>query len=187
MEQMELIEALREKTGCSYSEARAAVAESGEDLLEALCWLEDHGKTQLVGAACSTSQREAPEPEPQPEREKRESAFSRGCKDLWHGICDLLRWANRTLLVVKNRDGGVELRIPLTAVVLLLIVCFWFVVAAVVLALFCGLRFSFEGPISDDLNAAMGKATDFVESVRDEIKDESFFRREHDREDGNQP
>ena len=52
MDQMELVEQLREKTGCSYSEAKAALDEAGNDLLEALCWLEQHGKTQMGGASC---------------------------------------------------------------------------------------------------------------------------------------
>ena len=56
MDQMEKVESLREKTGCSYSEAKAALEETGGDMLEALCWLEQHGKTQLVGASCNRSQ-----------------------------------------------------------------------------------------------------------------------------------
>lgn len=177
MEQMELVETLREKTGCAYNEAKAALEESGNDLLEALCWLESHGKTQLVGASCSTADREAPEPEPQPEPRKQEGPFVRGCKDLWRGLLDLVRWANRNLLVVKNRHGGTELRIPLTVAVLLLIVTFWFVVAAVLVGLFCGLRFSFEGPMaSEDLNAAMGKATDFAEGIKNELRDDGTSR-----------
>ena len=66
MNQMELVECLREKTGCSYSEAKAALEATGSDLLEALCWLEQHNKTQLMGASCSTQDREPPKPEPEP-------------------------------------------------------------------------------------------------------------------------
>ena len=43
------------------------------------------------------------------------------------------------------------------------------VVAAVVVALFCGMRFSFSGPMAtEDLNDAMGKATDFAEGIKEE-------------------
>ena len=51
MDQMELVESLREKTGCSYSEAKAALDETDGDLLEALCWLENHGKAQMARPA----------------------------------------------------------------------------------------------------------------------------------------
>lgn len=174
MDQMELVEALREKTGCSYSEARAALEESGGELLEALCWLESHGKTQLAGVSCSTADREIPEEEPQSEPEKPDGPFIRGCKDLWQGIVDLFHWANRNLLVIRNRHGKTELRVPLTVVVLLFILAFWLMLALTVVALFCGMRFSFEGPMaSENLNAAMGKATDFAEGIKNELRDDA--------------
>ena len=37
MDQMEKIETLREKTGCTYTEAKAALEASNGDLLDALC------------------------------------------------------------------------------------------------------------------------------------------------------
>ena len=175
MDRMEQVEILREKTGCSYAEAKAALEASGDDLLEALCWLENHGKTQLVGAACSTADREPPKVEPQPEQPKKDGPFARGCKDLWQGIVDLFHWANRNTLVMRNRKGAKELSIPLSVVVVILVLAFWIALALVVVALFCGMRFSFEGPMaSEDLNDAMGKATDFAESIKDEIREEGF-------------
>lgn len=67
MEQIELVESLREKTGCSYAEAKAAIDEAGYDLLECLCWLEIHGKGSLIGASCSTENREIPKESPDTE------------------------------------------------------------------------------------------------------------------------
>lgn len=170
MDRLEMVEFLREKTGCSYAEAKAALGENGDDLLEALCWLETHGKTQLTGAACSTEDREPPKVEPEPEKPKEDGAFVRGCKDLWQGIVDLFRWANRNELVMKNRKGKKELGVPLTIVALCLVLAFWLVLTLVVVGLFCGMRFSFEGPMAtEDLNDAMGKATDFAEGIKDEV------------------
>ena len=60
MDQMEKIETLREKTGCTYTEAKAALEASGGDLLDALCWLEQRGKSMVVGAYSSTAQEAAP-------------------------------------------------------------------------------------------------------------------------------
>ncbi len=172
MDRMELVEQLRERTGCSYGEAKAALEETNDDLLEALCWLESHGKTQLTGASCSTEDREMPgaEPEPEQKTEKKNSPFLRGCKDLWQGVVDLFHWANSNELVMKNRRGKKELGIPLTLLVLLLILAFWLVIALVVVALFFGMRFSFTGPIgTEGLNDAMGKATDFAEGIKEEV------------------
>ena len=60
MDQMEKIETLREKTGCTYTEAKAALEASNGDLLDALCWLEQRGKSMVAGAYASTEQQ--PEP-----------------------------------------------------------------------------------------------------------------------------
>lgn len=170
MDQMELVESLREKTGCGYSEAKAALEETGGDLLEALCWLEQHGKTQVIGASCSTEDHEPPRAEPEPEATSDSGPFVRGVKTLWGGIQDLIRLGNSNELVVQNKAGKKELGVPLTLLVLLLIAAFWFVIALIILALFCGWRFSIEGPVgSPDLNETMGKATDFAENIKDEV------------------
>lgn len=181
MDRMELVEILREKTGCSYADAKAAAEAAGDDLLDALCWLETQGKAQVRGASCSTEDREPVNTEPEPEPQKPDGPFVRGCKDLWQGIVDLLRWANRNELVMKNRRGEKELGIPLTLAVVILILAFWLVVAAVVVALFCGMRFSFSGPMAtEDLNDAMGKATDFAEGIKEEIRGEGFTWEQED-------
>ena len=168
MDQMEMVEKLREKTGCTYGEAKAALEESQGDLLDALCWLENHGKTRMTGAYCSTADREPPKPEPEQPKKEEPGAFARGCRALWQGIVDLFRWANRNELVMRNKEGKKELGIPLTLLVVMLILAFWLVLAAAVVALFCGMRFSFTGPLgTQDLNDAMGKATDFAEDMKE--------------------
>ena len=75
MDLMEKVERLREKTGCSYSEAKAALEETDGELLEALCWLEQHGKAMLVSVSCSTEDREPPKPEPEPQPRRRRCRY----------------------------------------------------------------------------------------------------------------
>lgn len=175
MEQtMEKVECLREKTGCTYTEAKTALQENNGDLLEALCWLEQHGKTQLAGASCSTEHREAPKAEAEPEAEKAQAGpgpFRRGCRDLLNSLADLLHKGNQNELVMTNREGRREFGVPVTLFVILLFVAFWVVVPLMIVALFFGNRFSFHGPDlgKEEINNAMGKATDFAESVKQEF------------------
>lgn len=174
MEQMEKVESLREKTGCTYTEAKTALEENGGDLLDALCWLESHGKTQLTGASGSTENREPPKAEPeQNETKTGPSPFARGCRELRDGLLELIRKGNRNELVMTNRAGKRELGVPVTLFVVLLLAAFWVVVPLMVIAMFCGNRFSFHGPElgKDEINDAMGKATDFAESVKQEFTD----------------
>jgi len=144
MEQMEKVDILREKTGCGFAEAKAALEASGGELLEALCWLESHGKVQLTGASCSTEDRQPPQSEPKEEKPSEPGPFVRGCRAVWQGLMDLLRWGNRNELVMWDKDGKREMGMPVTLLVILLLVAFWIVLAFVVIAIFCGCRFSME-------------------------------------------
>ena len=94
MDQMEKVETLREKTGCSYTEARAALEQCNGDLLDALCYLETHGKSLVAGAYSSTAQEPPPE-EPRQEQPQDDGAFVKGCKAFWDGIVALIRRGNR--------------------------------------------------------------------------------------------
>ena len=171
MEQMEKVELLREKTGCTYSEAKAALEETGGDLLESLCWLEQHNKTQLVGASCSTKDQEPPKTEQPPKKEKPTgpNPFAQGCRSLRDGLVSLIRKCNQTELVMHNKAGKREFSIPLTLFIVLLMIGFWVVLALIVVALFFGNRFSVVGNLgNDDVNEVLDKAADFAESIREE-------------------
>ena len=173
MDRMEMVETLREKTGCSYSEAKAALEASGGDLLDALCWLEQHNKTQLTGAFCSTENREPPHAE-EPVEEKQPKGpgpFARGFKSLWDGLVSLIRKCNQTELVMTGKSGKREVGIPLTLFIILLMVAFWLMLALIVVALFFGNRFSVEGDLNrENVNEALGKATDFVEDLKEDFR-----------------
>lgn len=176
MEQMELVESLREKTGCSYSEAKAAAEASGGDLLEALCWLEGHGKNTLVSASCSTENAEPPQAEQDASdgKKDRNSPLRDGFRSLWDGLAEILRRCNRTDLVMTSKTGHRELAVPLTLVIILLFVAFWVVLGLLVIALFFGNRFSVQGALGyDDVNDVLGKATDFAEDIKDSWKDDN--------------
>lgn len=53
MEKIELVEQVREKTGVSYGEAKEALDKNGDDLLEAIVWLEDQGLSPTRSARSS--------------------------------------------------------------------------------------------------------------------------------------
>ena len=172
MDQMEKIETLREKTGCSYTEARAALERCGGDLLDALCYLESHGKSLVAGAYSSTAQEPPPE-EPRQEQPQDDGAFVKGCKAFWDGIVALIRRGNRNHFVMADKRGRQTLSLPVTVFVILLVAAFWVVVPLMVVALFFGCRFSFTGPElgREDINSAMGKATDFAEDIKKEFQE----------------
>jgi len=177
MELLEKVERLREKTGVSYQEAKAALEETGGDLLEALCWLEQNGKIKEGAAFCSTEFRAEPEPEtteiPHEKKSKEPGSFERGMHALWEGFLSLLRAGNRNSLILTDRSGEQKLTMSVTLFVVLAILFFWAMTVLVVIALFFGYRFSFRGPElgKDPINDAVGKATDYAESIKQEFSD----------------
>ena len=171
MDQLEKVERLREKTGCSYSEAKAALEESGDDLLEALCWLEQHGKNGLTQVSGTSEKQEKTEKEPKAPKEPREpGAFVKGLQSLWEGLTKLLQSCVETQLVMTNKQGKREFGLPLLLAVIIMCLAFWPMVVLILVAMFFGNRFSMEGTLGKQaVNDALGKATDFAESVKDGI------------------
>ena len=55
MEQLEKVEKLREKTGVTYEEAKAALEACEWDLLDAIVYLESQGKIKDAGMASYTT------------------------------------------------------------------------------------------------------------------------------------
>lgn len=54
MEKIELVETVREKAGVGYADAKAALDACGDDILDALVWLEERGYSQTGTARAST-------------------------------------------------------------------------------------------------------------------------------------
>ena len=55
MELLEKVEKIREKTGVSYEEAKAALEACGEDVLDALVYLENQGKIKKPDVSVYTT------------------------------------------------------------------------------------------------------------------------------------
>ena len=61
MELLEKVEKIREKTGVSYEEAKAALEVCGEDVLDALVYLENQGKIKKPDVSVYTTEAEPSE------------------------------------------------------------------------------------------------------------------------------
>ena len=179
MEMLEKVERLREKADVSYEEARAALEEANGDLLDAMVLLERQGKVRRPQQATySTEYEEQKEYVRVRDKveEQKESApsFRRSIRRIFTMI---VRFVKQTAFVVK-RNEEVIFTMP-TFVFVLLLLFFWEVAAPVMLiALFFGMRYSFEGgEDTSTANAVLDKAGDFAEDIKNE------FRRK-DREPG---
>lgn len=125
MEKLELVELVREKTGVSYGDAKEALDASGDDLLDAIVWLEDQGRSQTRTTRSSTG---APGAEgASSEMRAAQSAYERASETsrrvVAGGIARFFSAVGRALRrsldtkVVSYRDDRVFLCLPLPVAV----------------------------------------------------------------------
>ena len=183
MTNFEMVEMLRQKANVSYEEAKAALEQANWDLLDAMVLLEKDGKVIENGGSYSTRPEEEPVEEETNPKHRGEAGARNALKWLGETFLKLLRMGNANFFVV-SRAGNELISLPVTVFVVLLIFCNWFALAALVIGLFCDLRYSFRGPNlgKDAINAAMDRASDVAENVKEEFR--SSVQNEKKQEDG---
>ena len=176
MEMIEKVERLREKANVSYEEAKAALEQTGGELLDAIVLLERQGKVkEPAHSTFSTEYEEQKEyikvRDKVEEQENSAPSMGRTIGRLFRG---LIRFIKQTTFIVTKGEDTV-FTMP-TLIFALLLFFFWEVLAPVmVIALFFGVRYSFEGEEeAEKANSILHKAGDFAQDVKSEFtKNES--------------
>lgn len=183
---LELVEKLVEKTGLSYGEAKQALEKTDWDILEALIQLEAQGKVHGGKTAQFTTNSSSNDNQQNQQNQqyqqyqqynqgKEKSTagdnFKKTTKSIGEWLKSVFDKGNKNSLVMHRNDEK-KIEIPVTAFVVLLIFCFWVIIPLMIVALFFGCRFSFSGNElgKDNVNSAMGKATDIADNIKSEFK-----------------
>ena len=164
MDNFEKVEKLREKANVTFEEAKAALEEANGDLLDAMILLEKQGKAESQRESYSTKD----EPsslmivdEPEKKEKKRGNAFTDKLKALWHKSCE-------NYFVVERNEEKI-INIPIWVFIIILIFTWHVTLIAMVIALFVGCRYSFQG--ADDMKIA-NDVCDKVSEAADKVKEE---------------
>lgn len=125
MEKIELVETVREKAGVGYADAKAALDACGDDILDALVWLEERGYSQTGTARASTG---APGAGVSSEMRAAQDAYARSAQS---GPRAAAGWLSRVAAacrrflrrgmdskVVSYRNGEKSVQLPLLPTVL---------------------------------------------------------------------
>ena len=176
MEMIEKVERLREKANVSYEEAKAALEQTGGDLLDAIVLLERQGKVKEPAHSTSSTEYEEQKEyikvrDKVEEQEKSAPSMGRTIGRAFRGLIRFIK--QTTFIVTKGED--VVFTMP-TLIFAILLFFFWEVLAPVmVIALFFGVRYSFEGEEeAEKANSILHKAGDFAQDVKSEFtKNES--------------
>ena len=180
---LEQVEKLREYANITYDEAKEALENAGGDILQAIIDLERQGKIQSpqgggqytsgsIEVTAIQQQEESTNEKAQSKNYNGEkSAFSRNMGKFFHWMGEVLHKGNVNALVVE-KNGTSIMRMPITVLVILLIVAFWFVVPILVVGLFFDFRYFFNGPDikSSKVNDAMGSVANAAEEIKNDMK-----------------
>lgn len=170
MDEFEKVEKLRQRADVSYEDAKAALTAANGDLLDAMIYLEKQGKTEasktteyksngteekLLPACCEAKKDHKEKAKADGEK------FKNFCKDAW-------KKGNDNEFVMR-RKNEVLIKIPVWVLVLVLIFTFHVTLPLMLVSLFFGCKYAFEG--KDDLSAAndaMNKVSDAAEKIKED-------------------
>lgn len=173
MNQLEKIEKIREKTGLTYSEAKAALDEAGGDVLDALLLLERQGRIPTPEVPNFSTKADTSE-----ELKKASETYENtGGKSFGDYLKSFFAWLGRLIKkgcessFIVTKDGSEFFSMPVIVLVLLLVFAFWIVLPLMVVGLFFRFRYHFDGAItkSIDVNTVCDKAAEAAESVKNEF------------------
>ena len=196
MATLEMVEKLRERADVTFDEAKTALDQSDNDLLEALIYLEKNGKATPpnYGGFYSSQYNEEPYDRKNRFYYQQDSRSKRGrhkkknkynqyqeqehnqnvsnfFKKLGAFLGKALYIGNRTTIEVL-RNGQLIFGLPLTILVIFLAFFFQYIFLAVVISLFCGVRYRVNGDAfnNEPINSVMDSAANAAESLKDNIK-----------------
>ncbi len=178
MTKLEKAEKIIEKTGVTYDEAKEALEACGEDMLDAIVYLENQGKVKGPAQQVYTTKTEDSSKEFQQAAKAYEAAEE---EKLGNIFLRLLKWCGQLIkkgcenFFIIKRHGEEIISAPVIVLVLLLLFAFWVIVPILIVGLFFGYSYSFRGEITKavDLNTAFDKAAEAAESVKKEFHEES--------------
>ena len=183
---LEQVEKLCERANVTYDEAKAALEATNGDLLEALINLERQGKAKAPKGGGQYVSAEVVEPQ-QDGRRHSNGASDKKTYKTYDGtsfgelVGRFIRFCGRIINkgninnFVVTKAGEAVIKLPITAMVLLLILAFWVVIPLLIIGLFFGYRYFFNGPDFEGtgVNKAMDSVADAAENLKNGVNKEA--------------
>lgn len=178
---LEQVEKLREYANVTYDEAKTALEKTDGDILQALIDLEQQGKAKSpqgggkyvsFSVKSSDSQKgDGTGRKQSKERSVEYSAFKENMSKFFKWLCNIIHKGNVNSLVVE-KHGEHIIKLPVTALVLLLLFAFWIVIPLFIIGMFFSFRYSFDGPDlgSRKVNDAMDTVAQAAEDIKNDIQ-----------------
>ncbi len=171
MERYEMAELLSKKANVSLEEAKIALEENEWDMLDAMVALErKYRKADDAVRVDAAETEDAPQPVSTKKKDEGHMGFKAGMRELLCMIRKLFRITLDNDFCVRRFDREV-LSVPVLVLIVLMIFCFWIIIPLIIIGLFFGCRYRFEGrelgkPM---VNKAMDKLGDVAEDIKEKL------------------
>ncbi len=177
METFELIEALRKKANVSFEDAKEAMEACDYDMLDAMVYLEKQGKVNEGSTASYTTSSGT---ETSQEFEQAQKSYEDSCQRTTFGemLNKFGKWCGRVIqksleidfCVTKNEK--LLLKVPVLVLVLALLIAFWLLAILLVVGLFCGCKYDFQGmdTATINLNQICEQASETCENIKKDFQ-----------------
>lgn len=174
MEKLKLVDKLKNKANISYEEAKDVLEKSNWDMLEAMLYLEAHGKVEKPSLSIfytnesKESYNENGE-EVNLKKDTNENNFENknSFEGVFEAICKAIDTCNNIFIEII-RNSRVILKIPFTVLIVLLFFAFWIVIPLMIIGLFFNMEFlvSSKKIDVDKINKVFKETSKVVKDVK---------------------
>ncbi|MDZ4936476.1 ubiquitin [Clostridium perfringens] len=174
MERLKLVDKLKNKANISYEEAKDVLEKSNWDMLEAMLYLEAHGKVEKPSLSIfytnesKESYNENGE-EVNLKEDTNENNFENknSFEGVFEAICKAIDTCNNIFIEII-RNSRVILKIPFTVLIVLLFFAFWIVIPLMIIGLFFNMEFlvSSKKIDVDKINKVFKETSKVVKDVK---------------------
>lgn len=174
MEKLKLVDKLKNKANISYEEAKDALEKSNWDMLEAMLYLEAHGKVQKpsISIFYTNESKESYNEDGEEvnlKKDTNENNFENknGFEGVFEAICKAIDTCNNIFIEII-RNSRVILKIPFTVLIVLLFFAFWIVIPLMIIGLFFNMEFlvSSKKIDVDKINKVFKETSKVVKDVK---------------------
>lgn len=151
MENLKLIDRLKNKTNISYEEAKTVLEKSNWDILDAMLYLEEKGKVPKPSDSIfyTNEYKESYKYIDVINKNDQKNNYNNrksgnNFEGFFEVVCKVIDTCNKILFEIK-RENRIFLKIPSTVMILLLIFAFWMVIPLAIVGLFFDMEFSLSG------------------------------------------
>lgn len=178
MENLKLIEKLKDKANISYEDAKKVLENNNWDILDAMLYLERIGKVKKpsISTFYTNENKESYSedyivPSKDKKEEKKKSRKVNNFEGVFEAVCKAIDTCNNIFFEI-TKEGRMFLKIPITVLILLLLFTFWIVIPLFIVGLFFDIEFSVSAKRvnTDKANKVFKEISVGVKKIKEGIK-----------------